>query len=478
MNILLINPATDFKKFGRFGKLMERIPPLGLAYIAAVLQKNNFKVEIIDDFVLNIGISGILKRIKEKKIKIVGISCLTPSANITYSIAREIKSIYRDIVIISGNIHASFFAEEILRNRDIDIIIHGEAEYIFLEIVKSLLENKPLNSIKGISFKENGRIIHNKWISIIENLDTLPTPSWALFPLSKYSLFPYTPGRGRCISMLTSRGCPYNCIFCSLPYFGRKYRARDPVKVVEEIKNVKENYRIEEIAFVDPVFSLIKNHTVKFCEEILKNNLNKKIKWICETRTDLVDKEILKLMKEAGCRRILFGIESATQEILNNIKKEVELKKTIEIIKFCKEIKLEVGGFFMLGLPGETKNSCEETIDFARKLNLDFAKFAITVPFPGSKLFEELKKEGKLEREDWENFTTFNPDAESLIYAPEGITKKELVMIQKKAHLLFYMQPRIILKTLRKITEIPFTRLIQTLVTIAALFFDFKRRWK
>lgn len=474
MDILLINPTINFNKFGIFGKLMEKIPPLGVAYIAGVLQENGFKTEIIDDFVVNIGMKGILDKIKDKKPKIVGISCLTPSANITFAIAREIEKFDKNIVIVSGNIHASFFAEEILKSQDIDIIVHGEAEYTFLEITKSILENRPINSIKGISFKENNIITHNQHIPPIEDLDKLPYPSWELLQIKKYNFLPYNIDSGRCISMLTSRGCPYKCIFCSLPYISKKYRTRKPLNVIEEIKYVEEKYKIRQIAFVDAIFSLNNDFGIKFCEEIIKNKINKKISWICETRVDLIDKELIKLMRLANCKRILFGIESATEEILNDISKKYTLEQIKKSVQICKKAGIEVGGFFMLGLPKDTKETCERTISFAKELDLDFAKFAITVPFPGSKLYDDLKREYKLNRDDWENFTTFNPDAKNLVYAPDMMSKEELIEIQKKAHLMFYLQPRIILKTIFRISKFPLSYIFQIIITILSLFLNLK----
>jgi radical SAM superfamily enzyme YgiQ (UPF0313 family) len=187
---------------------------------------------------------------------------------------------------------------------------------------------------------------------------------------------------------------------------------------------------------------------------MIKRGVNKKVVWTTETRPDMMDFELARIMKEAGLRRIIFGLESGVEELLRNIKKEYNLERVREAVNACKKAGLETIGLFMIGLPGETPELTLKTLKFAIELDLDFAKFAITVPFPGSELYEKLTKEGKLNRRDWENFTTFNPDPDKIVYVPDGMTPQQLIKLQRYVSRKFYFRPRMILKQILKIRTI------------------------
>lgn len=454
MKVLLINPSFDLKKFGRFQRFMEPMPCLGLAYIAAVLEENNIDVEIIDDFVAKLGTSGILKVIKEKEFDVVGISCLTPSVPEVLSIAREIKRYNNKLFTVLGNIHASVFAEDILKNEAVDAVVHGEGEYTMLELINAVDKNRDFAQIKGISFKKDGKIVKTAPRELIKNLDELPYPAWHLLPFKEYGFLPFVDIKRRSLSLSISgsRGCLYHCSFCSLP--NGKYRQRDPKKIVDEIKYLVGQYHVRQIGFVDPIFPLQKKQGLEFCEEMINHGLNNKVNWLCETRVDLVDKELLRAMKSAGCRRIIYGIESGVEELLGNIVKSFGLEDIRRAIRDTQEAGILTTGLFMIGLPGETKEMAQKTIDFAKKIKVDFAKFAITVPYPGSRLYENLVSSGKLQRRDWENFVTFNPNPKDLVYIPGGMNPEELIKMQQKAHFEFYVRPQVILKQLFKIRTI------------------------
>jgi anaerobic magnesium-protoporphyrin IX monomethyl ester cyclase len=469
MKVLLINPSFSVSKFGRFARFMEPMPCLGLAYIAAVLEKNNIYVEIIDDFVLKLGTSGILKVVKEKGFDVVGISCLTPSAPEAFSISREIKKYNNKILTVLGNIHATVFAEEILKNEAVDVIVHGEGEYSIVDLVHAVEENTDFGNIKGISFRQEEKIVKTPSRDLIGNLDELPYPAWHLFPYKQYGFLPFVDIKRHTLSVSISgsRGCLYNCSFCSLPNV--KYRQRDPKKIVDEIEYLIGRYHVRQLGFVDPIFPLHKKQGLEFCAEMIKRGLNGKVSWLCETRVDLVDKELLRAMRSAGCRRIIYGIESGVEELLGNVVKSFGLEDIRRAIRNTQEAGILTTGLFMLGLPGETKEMAQKTIDFAKEIKVDFAKFAITVPYPGSRLYENLVSSGELQRRDWENFVTFNPNPEDLVYIPGGMSPSELIKMQQKAHFEFYVRPQIILKQLFKIRTI---RLKDLLLGFLCLLFS------
>ena len=446
---------------------MEPMPCIGLAYIAAVLEKNNIEVEIIDDFAFGVGECGILKRIIEKRIDIVGISCLTPSAPAVLSLVRKIKEYDKHILTVLGNIHASVFAEDILRtNAAVDVIVHGEGEFTMLELVRAWEENMDFINIDGISFKRDGQLIRTKPKALLEDLDELPYPSWHLLPFKKYGLLPFADIDKPVLSMSGSRGCPYNCIFCSLLHISKKYRKRKAKKIVNEIEYLVNNFGVKQIGFVDPIFSLFREDGLEFCGEMIKRGLNKKVVWICETRVDKVDKELLRAMATAGCKRILYGIESGGQKEINYIKKNFNLDVVRHAIRDTKKEGIQTVGLFMLGLPGDTKESIKKTIQFSKEIDLDFAKFAITVPFPGSKLYEDLSSSGKIKRDDWENFLTFNSNSKDLVYIPGELTAEELMNMQRKAHFEFYLRSQIIFKYLFKIRTISVKNLFFGLINL------------
>jgi radical SAM superfamily enzyme YgiQ (UPF0313 family) len=470
MKVLLINPSFDFKKFGRFERFMEPMPCLGLAYIAAVLEKNNIDVEIIDDFALRLGIPGILVAIKEQKYDIVGISCLTPSAPTAFSIAAGIKRYNGSILTVLGNIHATIFAEDILKKESLDVVVHGEGEYTMLELVKAVIKNSDFSNIKGISFKRDGCIVNTPPRELLTELERLPYPAWHLFPIKQYGFLPFLDVRKPGLSILGSRGCPYRCTFCSLPNTGSNYRKRQPQKIAEEFEYLIEHFPIKQVGFVDPVFPFVAEDGFKFCEELIRRKLNNRIVWTCETRVDKVNRALLKKMRQAGCRRILFGLESGVQELLDNIKKNYNLEDIRQGISYTRKEGIQAAGLFMIGLPGENKEMTQKTINFAKELDLDFAKFAITVPFPGSQLYEDLTRSGKLKRYDWENFITFNPDPNKLVYVPGKISPEDLINMQRKGHQEFYLRVKIIFRQIFRIHSLGIRQLLYG-------FFSLILRW-
>jgi radical SAM superfamily enzyme YgiQ (UPF0313 family) len=414
----------------------------------------NFYFNIIDSFTENLNHKETVKKIKKFKSDIVGISCLTPSVESSFSIAREIKKNNKDVKVVFGNLHASLFAEDILKKNIADIIVHGEGEYTFLEVVKTLEKKGNLKDVKSISFKKNNKIINTPKKPLLKNLDELPYPAWELFPYKQYGFLPFVTIKKPALSVLASRGCPFHCKFCALGYMGIGVRKRSVKNIVDEIEYLINNFNVKMIGFVDPLFPSTKKYGLDFCNEMISRGLNKKISWICETRVDCVDKELLKKMKEAGCARILFGIESGVQELLDNVNKGFTIEQVKRAVKLTKEVGITTVGFFMLGLPGETKKLSEKTIKFSKEIGLDFAKFAITVPLPGCELYEELVEQGKLDKKNWEMFTTFNPNSKKLPYIPKGMTGKELIELQKKGNFGFYMRPSAIFNLIFKVRTV------------------------
>lgn len=477
MKVLLIVPPFNFEKFGRFKEFAKPFACSGLAYIAAVLEKNNIEVNVIDAFALRLNESEVLDIIKDKKPDVVGISCLTPTAPIVFSLAKNIKRYSNKITIVLGNIHASFFAENILINESVDVIVHGEGEYTMAELVQAIEEHKDFSGVKGISFRSNGKIIKTKPRELLKNLDDLPFPAWHLFPFKKYSLLSLgNVAKSHGLSIFGSRGCIYRCTFCCLQDTqGRYYRRREPRKIVDEIEYLMNNFSVRQVGFMDPIFPFSKQDGFEFCNEMVKRGLNTKIAWICETRPDMIDRELLKAMKHAGCKRIAYGLESGAQILLDNVKKGSKLSRIRDVIKYTKKENIQTLGFFMLGLPGETEETVRKTINFAKELDLDFAKFSITIPFPGSQLYEDLVSSMNFKRQDWENFVPYNPVPENLVYVPGNIEPEQLIKLQRLAHIEFYLRLRIIFRHLFKVRTVSIKDLFLGFMSLTLPWVQYKK---
>jgi radical SAM superfamily enzyme YgiQ (UPF0313 family) len=450
--ILLINPKYDMgTSFGKPRRLKYAMPPLGLAYLVSILEKNNVSVEFIDDYVTNIGIRGILEKVEEQNPDVVGISCLTPSALEVYMIAKKIKEQSPDTIIVLGNVHASYFAETILKEKIADVIVHYEGEYTLLELVIAIEKNKEIERVRGISFLKGSNVIHTPPRPFIKDLDGLPFPAWHRFPIEFYRFPSFVTTERSTLPVLASRGCPFRCIHCSaVKTMGKRYRERHPVKIVDEMEHLIENFGVKQIVFLDATFALKKKHGMDICNEMISRKINKRITWVCETRPDVVDKELLQNMYKAGCRRICYGFESGTQCLLDTLKKGFTLEGARKTAKYTRRAGIDTIGSFIFGIPGETPGTMKQTIQFAKELDLDFVKFHILTPFPGTPFYENLVATETLDTDDWKKIGSFSPSLDDMVYVPDGVHKKELIKMQRRATIEFYLRPKILFSQIFK----------------------------
>ncbi len=457
MKIVLVNSTSALVKQNFIYKnFVLPLLPAGLGYIGAVLKKNGHHVTAIDLLANKISDDEFLGKIYHDKPDIVGFSCLTSSASRAVILARKIKQFCPEIILIWGNMHATIFAQELLSEGLVDVVVRGEGEKTMSELVLAIENKTGLQNVQGISYGKDGQVFHNQDRELIDDLDDLIYPAWDLFDFKYYRKgCPMISLNDMAIPIVGSRGCPYDCIFCSQEKFYKKARFRETVKIVDEIEYMHERYKAKFFGFTDANFPFSIKQGLEFCDRIINRGLHRKIKWVTETRADLVNVELLKRMKEAGLHAIMYGFEVGNAEILKSLKKGTTLEQARKAMEDTRQVGVLSLGLFMLGLPGETRLTCEDTIRFAKELDCDFAKFNIIVPYPGSKLFEDFK--GK-------NLIMQNPDAATawldwfgysdgnLIYAPEGMTGKELIDFQRKAMFQFYVRPKMIMKHLFKRT--------------------------
>lgn len=390
----------------RWPKMLEfKVAPLGLAYIAGVLKKNGLEVKILDMTVEPLTKNGFQRFLESYKPNIVGFTAMTPFYPGVKNWIRLTKKVLPKAYTILGGPHATLLKEEILLEfSSLDIVVHGEGEETMLEIA----QGKNLNTILGIAFRTPEFIKTNPPRPFIKNLDLLPYPARELLKLERYDL----P-----LSILTSRGCPYGCIFCaSSKIWGRSWRARSAQNVVDEIEYLykkifnprKKSNHGANIGILDDTFNLNLGRAQEICDGIIKKKLNKKFAigfW--GMRADLINKELVTKLKKANCREIWLGIESGQQKILDNLNKNINLNQIRKGVKLIKEAGIKVGGNFMIGSPGETLSMARKSIKFAKELNLDRIGYTLIAPFPTTKLHKWVKSHGKFLSKNWENYAGF-----------------------------------------------------------------------
>jgi radical SAM superfamily enzyme YgiQ (UPF0313 family) len=446
MKVLLLNPSIKPEQFGRFASLLEAMPCVGLAYVATFLSKAGHDVRVFDDFALGAGRERVLEAIESFQPEVLGVSVLTPVATDIMSLLTTLKRRSPETKVMLGNIHADLFPETFAGMAD--AIVHGEGEQASVDLLSEWSQGKTGEGIPGVSVFVNGSLSRGPDRPLETDLDSFPFPDWGLMPYQRYSLLPLGTVAKPIVAIAASRGCPYRCTFCALENQGKIYRKRSVKNVVDEIEYDVEQFGVKQVGFMDPIFPLGDKYAIEFSKEMISRGLHEKVVWLSELRTDSVTIEGLRWMKKAGCRRLVFGIESGVDSLLKSSGKANTAGKSAEIISACREIGITTVGLFMLGMPSETPEETQATIEFACKLELDFAKFAITVPFPGSELYDSMVKSGELDRTDWENYTTFNPDTEQIVIASRVQSPKQLLDALKDATTRFYMRPKVIARQL------------------------------
>ena len=442
MKVALVNPAQ-----------VTRYPqtPMGLALIAAVLEKEGHQVTVVDANVLRLQPEEVVYRVTDADV--VGLTAMTPTVNTAASIAHYIKQTNPNSTVILGGAHAILLPEETLATiPEVDVIVRGEGEETIIDLLRALEHKQPLSKIQGISYRQDGKVISTDARSAIVDLDSLPFLAYHLLPMRGYR--PHPP-HGRALpfaAIITSRGCPYRCSYCSKPVFGDNYRGQSSKRVVDEIAYHKRKFGIKEFAFYDDVFTLDKQRAYAIADEIIERGL--KIDWTCETRVNLVDKELLRYLKQAGCYSIAYGIESGSQEIVNTLNKDITLEQAEEAVSLSREVGLQTIGYFMIGSPGESPETIRQTIQFAKNLKLDFAQFSITIPLPGAKLYKLYIDGRKGESIPWESFVyaDFNKSI-TPIFESNQLNKDDIQKWIKRAYKEFYLRPSYIWQRIRHTTS-------------------------
>lgn len=448
IKVLLVTPPLP----GGFGykETLERIEaPLGLLYIAALLEKEKIDVSVLDAFVLKLSDCETLKEIKERNADIIGITATSDTMDRAVDLAKSIKGAGINSLLVLGGPHVTALPVKTLKDYPwFDLGVVGEGEYTFLELVKSYQDKKPFKDIKGIVYrdKESGAIILNDKREPIKNLDELPLPARHLVDVSRYRTAPTEYNRHPCFSIITSRGCPYNCIFCS-NLFGKAVRTHSPEYVIKEIEELVNVYGAKCLRIVDDLFTFDKKRIIKICDLLIAKKID--VTWSCEARADYIDEELLKKMRRAGCWAVGFGVEAGNSRVLESIHKNVSLEKIEHAVKLTKKCKIAPRGFFIIGHPLDTKETIRETIDFAKKLPFDNIHVSVLTTYPGTAL---LKLSKITDDFDWAEERRKNEFFN--LFVPEGMTLEYLNRMRDQAHKEFYLRPRYIIKKLFDIRDL------------------------
>lgn len=408
--ILLVNPSwrpTYKNILSSFG--LPFFPVLSLATIAAQAQKKGHRVEILDLAFREYDPDIVLNRVKENSYDIVGFTGTTPLFPQVIQFSNSIKKISKDILTIAGGPHCSALPEKSITEANLDAVCVGEGDFTLAQIADGV----PLKDISGLVYRENGAVKRNSQRDWIKNLDELPMPAWDLFDIKEY--IPYTSRllaeRPPVSFFETTRGCVFQCDYCASKVTkGNILRKKSIDRVIEEIKYMK-SFGVKEFFIVDDIFTTDVERTKEICRRIISEKLN--MIWQCQNgiRVDAGDQEMFNLMRKAGCYKVAFGFESGNDEVLKKFGKggKATVETAFKTVKMARKAGIDVFGYFMIGLLNDNEKTMLDTIEFGRKLQTDILKISICVPFPGTKMFDELADKRLLKVYDWECYNIYRP---------------------------------------------------------------------
>lgn len=414
-------------------------PSLTLATLAATAKSGGHEVEILDLLVSNSPMEELKEKLAKFDPDVVGITFTTPKFKQMRLIADVVKEHDGNIKVIVGGPHASADPQGTLATPSVDVVVVGEGDYTLVDL---LSQDKDLSTIGGIYFKNGKEVYQTQKRNPINNLDDLPYPAWEFFDINKYYVpYPYSR-RNPVGSIETSRGCPFACVYCNKLIFGRKFRYKSVQRVVDEMECM-QNIGFRELHVQDDGFSTDLGHAKAVCDEIKRRKLD--ILWNLPNgiRVDRVDKELMEKLYESGCYRVTFGVESGDPVVLKEINKKINLDQVKLAFKWAREAGLETHAAFMLGLPGQTEESIQKTIDFAKKLDPDYAKFNITIPLPGTVLYNSWKENNYIISDTWEDFGFHKVNK---IYNHPNLSWETIEKYYHKSYREFYLRPSYIIR--------------------------------
>lgn len=440
MRVLLIYPpiSKEERYSSAIGSAGGRQMPLGVFYLASYLRRRGHRIEVIDGEAENLSTDDILERAERFQPELVGISSTTVAFHRAVEVGREIKSRRPEWPIVLGGPHVSSNPTHAMSFSTFDYAIVGEGERPLSRLVEALERDEDLASVDGLIWRRGEKPFVNPPAPQIENLDSIPFPAYDLSAgLSLYAPPPCNYKKLPVANVITSRGCPNQCTFCDRSVFGRTLRQRSAENVAAEIEYLWHEHNVREIAFVDDTFTLRPQRIRELFQILDRKGIS--FPWTCMSRINTVDEELLRLMRDRGCWHISFGIESGNEDILRRIKKNISLERARQVVQCCAKLGMRTKGFFIVGHPGETLETIEQTIDLALEMKLDDMVATINTPIPGSQQFREAAQYGSLDESDWSKFNYWRP-----VFVPRGLTRDQLLAKHREFYRRFYFRPRIL----------------------------------
>jgi anaerobic magnesium-protoporphyrin IX monomethyl ester cyclase len=435
MNFVFINPPCKVKSNNIWSIINAEIPPFGIALLAELWDEQGHSSQIIDAATLKLTIPEIIDRINPKT-DYVGITAITTVISDAVMIARKVREKLPNVKIIMGGVHPTIFHKELVRDNICDMIVRNEGEIPIMELARET----PYNLIPNLTWRNStNEIIVNPDSEKYVDLDKLPFPAYDKLPMHLYHSALGAARQEPSIGMITSRGCPGKCTFCFSKMFGPRIRFMSPTRILDHIEHLQKNYGIREISFYDDTFTANTKNVAELCKLILKKKI--KLSWSCFTRVDTVNSDLLRLMKKAGCHQIMYGFETTDEKILRNFNKQTSLRQFQDALAWTKAAKIIIRGAFMLGNPGETESSMENTIHYAKNAGIKFAVFNITTPYPGTILYSEFLGKNLLLHQNWDLYDRQHP-----ILKLETVSGEIIKKYYYKSYRDFYLRPGFIIR--------------------------------
>jgi len=395
VDVLLIDPPTRGRRAPPWERAGTRMPSLGLAQIAAVLEAAGVRVAILDCDAEDLTAAGLRDRLAAMgRVPSVGITATTSTIGGALAAAVATRATMPSARVVLGGVHPTVMPADVLADRSVDLVVRGEGEQTLLELV----EGVAVADVAGVSWRDDGCVVHNPDRPHIADLDTLPLPAYHLFPLHRYRPGLGTARRFPALSMVATRGCPGRCTYC-FRTFGDTLRLRSMDRILDDIEALQARYGVRQIQFFDDTFTASRRRITDFCAGLRQRGI--RLSWACYARADTVDEALLRQMGAAGCHQICFGIESGDADVLQAIHKRIRIPRVRQVVAWTRAAGIQARGTFMLGNPGETPASMQRTLDTALSLDLDLALFNIATPYPGTELYSWASEHGYLRTCDW-----------------------------------------------------------------------------
>ena len=428
LKVLLVSSKEESMMNIGFNRTIDDHPmlPLGIAQLAAVIEHEcdvygmDMSCHTFDQF---------REKIRAWQPDIVGISAMTASISSSFKLARIAKEEYDEVLNVLGGPHSTIRPQEVIKNEYVDLVVIGEGEKTFNEIVKTYIINGDWNKVDGIVYKENGKIIINNVRDFIEDMDTIPLPAWHTIPEVEEELKKNKKG-----FIMAGRGCPGRCTFCQptlMRLFGKKIRYKSPEYLIKEIKMLKNKYSVKSLYFCDDTLTANKTWINNFCDLLIEEEID--IKWLCQGRVNTVDKDILQKMKEAGCYLIMFGVESGSQKILSKVyKKGIKISQVENAFKWCHEVGILPHAYFIIGTPSETEDDIDMSLQLMKKIKPSFYTLSMLTPYPGTYLYESMGEDSIFKQSEESSQFTYEPKFKNTV------TKEKILKTYAEFHKIWF----------------------------------------